>query len=491
MSMTSLNDRRYYQNSNTSQCNCCPYGFHIELDFVKFAENISKGNFDKQVNIYKLNVIFRYGKWNDSMRIEMVSIGTSTPPLLPLKRCVECLKMKQQIDSLKTKSEAVSEGVESVEELSKRQRTADDYTDNAKVLGSARAEAIKKLLTDKCDQSGDRSEKQTFKRSTKLSKSYRVPKNKGDDLQYIVGSIFRKFFTASCPSTPQTNKGALKEKVVLKKETVIKMPPSKVPEPVPARIPRPKFSRYSPAEATPQSPDEVSLKIDFIFELEWAVKYVQHQWLKTTARKTSSPIQVKGFIDAVKEISISILNYIVNITDQNENTALHYAVSHGNLDVVSVLLDTKLCDLNFMNKAGYTPVMLAALYDASDEIKLTVIQRIFEMGDVNIKANKHAQTALMLAASHGNVNTTRILLQCNADVNIQDEEGSTALMCAAEHGHKEIVKLLLKHPTIDASLSDCDSSTALSIAVENGHRDIGVLIYAHLNYTYNDRFNKS
>lgn len=34
------------------------------------------------------------------MRIEMVSIGTSTPPLLPLKRCVECLKMKQQIDSL-------------------------------------------------------------------------------------------------------------------------------------------------------------------------------------------------------------------------------------------------------------------------------------------------------------------------------------------------------------------------------------------------------
>lgn len=191
-----------------------------------------------------------------------------------------------------TKSEAVSEGVESVEELSKRQRTADDYTDNAKVLGSARAEAIKKLLTDKCDQSCDRSEKQTFKRSTKLSKSYRVPKNKGDDLQYIadqhraeVGSIFRKFFasfslyqqsailnktifqTASCPSTPQTNKGALKEKVVLKKETVIKMPPSKVPEPVPARIPRPKFSRYSPAEATPQSPDEVSLKIDFIFEL--------------------------------------------------------------------------------------------------------------------------------------------------------------------------------------------------------------------------------
>ncbi|MFH4984836.1 hypothetical protein AB6A40_011545 [Gnathostoma spinigerum] len=88
----------------------------------------------------------------------------------------------------------------------------------------------------------------------------------------------------------------------------------------------------------------------------------------------------------------------------------------------------------------------------------------------------------MLAVSHGKVKTTRLLLECGADLNIQDEEGSTALMCAAEHGHKEIVKLLLAQPDIDASLSDCDSSTALSIAVENGHRDIGVLIYAHLNY---------
>ncbi|VDK61309.1 unnamed protein product [Gongylonema pulchrum] len=90
----------------------------------------------------------------------------------------------------------------------------------------------------------------------------------------------------------------------------------------------------------------------------------------------------------------------------------------------------------------------------------------------------------MLAVSHGKMNTTKLLIDCQADLNIQDEEGSTALMCAAEHGHKDIVKLLLTQPDIDASLADCDSSTALSIAVENGHRDIGVLIYAHLNHAH-------
>lgn len=65
---------------------------------------------------------------------------------------------------------------------------------------------------------------------------------------------------SSNPSTPQTQKGALKEKVVLKKEPIAN--PSRVPDPIPARIPRPKISRYSPIEAQAQSPDEV-FKFDF------------------------------------------------------------------------------------------------------------------------------------------------------------------------------------------------------------------------------------
>lgn len=40
------------------------------------------------------------------------------------------------------------------------------------------------------------------------------------------------------------------------------------------------------------------------------------------------------------------------MTDQNGNTALHYAVSNENFDVVSVLLDSKVCRVDEMNKAG-------------------------------------------------------------------------------------------------------------------------------------------
>lgn len=64
------------------------------------------------------------------------------------------------------------------------------------------------------------------------------------------------------------------------------------------------------------------------------------------------------------------------------------------------------------------------------------------------------QTALMLAVSHGRVDVVKALLACDADVNVQDDDGSTALMCACEHGHKEITGLLLAVPSCDISLTD-------------------------------------
>ena len=218
-------------------------------------------------------------------------------------------------------------------------------------------------------------------------------------------------------------------------------------------------------------------------QIEWAHKYAQHEWLKMATKKNANAELVEHFIDALEAQSTQLMDTVVNMTDQNGNTALHYAVSNENFDVISVLLDSKVCRVDQMNKAGYSALMLGALCELNNETECAIMQRLFQMGNVNAKAVKHSQTALMLAASHGRVEATNLLLKCGADVNIQDVDGSTALMCAAEHGQKEIVKLLLKQPNVDASLTDCDSQTALSIAVENQHRDIGVLIYAHLNFS--------
>lgn len=210
-----------------------------------------------------------------------------------------------------------------------------------------------------------------------------------------------------------------------------------------------------------------------------AVNIVQTEWFRVSSLVTANPLDVEDYLDALEDMSSLLLEYVVNMSDSSGNTAMHYAVSHGNFDVVSILLDSKVCDINKQNKAGYTSVMLVSLAEVRSQAHANVVRRLFQLADVNIRAKQHGQTALMLAVSHGRLDMVRMLLEAGADINIQDEDGSTALMCAAEHGHIEIVKHFLCQPDCDSTITDVDSSTALKIAMEAGHRHIGVLLYAH------------
>lgn len=210
-----------------------------------------------------------------------------------------------------------------------------------------------------------------------------------------------------------------------------------------------------------------------------AIDVIQLEWFKISSVKLAKPLVVENYLDVLDNISQHLLEYIVNMTDSSGNTAMHYAVSHGNFDVVSILLDSKVCDINKPNKAGYTSVMLVSLADLQNQTHGKVIQRLFKLADVNIKAKQNGQTALMLAVSHGRLDMVKMLLEAGADINIQDDDGSTALMCAAEHGHLEIVKHFLSQPECDSTITDLDGSTALKIAMGAQHRPIGVLLYAH------------
>lgn len=217
-------------------------------------------------------------------------------------------------------------------------------------------------------------------------------------------------------------------------------------------------------------------------ELRNAFNVVQLEWFKVSSTKSADPLEVEDYLDYFEFKSTGLLEYVINMTDNSGNTAMHYAVSHGNFDVVSVLLDSKVCNVDITNTAGYTSVMLVSLAQIRTETHRHVVRRLFHLSDVNSRAKQHGQTALMLAVSHGRLDTVRLLLEAGADVNIQDEDGSTALMCAAEHGHLEIVKLLLSQADCDVAVVDHDGSTALSIAMEAGHRDIGVLLYAQEHF---------
>ncbi len=59
----------------------------------------------------------------------------------------------------------------------------------------------------------------------------------------------------------------------------------------------------------------------------------------------------------------------------------------------SLCFVTDVCNVNQQNKAGYTPIMLAALAAVEAQKDMRVVEELFGKGDVNAKAS---QVSVML-----------------------------------------------------------------------------------------------
>lgn len=110
--------------------------------------------------------------------------------------------------------------------------------------------------------------------------------------------------------------------------------------------------------------------------------------LQVSSTKDADANAVDDYMDYLESLSMEVLERVANMTDNNGNTALHYAVSHSQWDIVSLLLDSKVCYPQLRNKAGYSPPMLAALAQPVNSTELQVLHRLFSLADVNAKATQ-------------------------------------------------------------------------------------------------------
>ncbi|XP_040264028.1 KN motif and ankyrin repeat domain-containing protein 4 [Bufo bufo] len=209
---------------------------------------------------------------------------------------------------------------------------------------------------------------------------------------------------------------------------------------------------------------------------------VCQEWFRVSSQKTSSPDLVAVYLEEFRSISPQLLQAVVNIADENGNTALHYSVSHSNFRIVKLLLNTGVCDVDHQNKAGYTPVMLTPLASAETDEDMEVVKDLLTLGNVNLSASQGGQTALMLGVSHGRSDMVKVLLDCGADVNLAAEDGETALIIACQVGNLDIVKLLISHPDCDVELTDKAGNSALSIVLDSAHSEIAELLQAHTEH---------
>lgn len=125
-----------------------------------------------------------------------------------------------------------------------------------------------------------------------------------------------------------------------------------------------------------------------------------------------------------------------NLRNAERQTALHLALRSESDKVVQTLLKHPGLDVNAINQAGETPLMLAALKGRVELMKQLVARGAL--------VNEPGWSALHYACSGPDRGAVQWLLEQGADVNARSPNGSTPLMMAAGYGDSGSIAILLK-----------------------------------------------
>jgi cytohesin len=115
------------------------------------------------------------------------------------------------------------------------------------------------------------------------------------------------------------------------------------------------------------------------------------------------------------------------------------------------------------------------LHDAASAGDAERVRELLEKGvDPNVR-DQYGNTPLHWAASKGHVDVVELLLEHGADPNAKNERGWTPLHVAAFWGHVDVVKLFLERG-VDPNIKDKNGLTPLHIAAIRGYVDVARLL---------------
>ncbi|CAO4367467.1 unnamed protein product [Caenorhabditis nigoni] len=400
----------------------------------------------------------------------------------------------------------------------------------------AKANAVKKLLTNE--------QKSNFQRGTAVSKSARFDRKRSvDDLDYIVDKKNATSSAAATPEAPPTipdsTESPLKSKVILKKEVVIEAPPPKsLPDPIPARIPRPKISKWAVTseEEAAETPDEQEEAQDRLTPLRSDMRQLGNRWQRnqvtistntqpyTAQEEDISDSDAESDCSAHSDATFEVNDDVFDAAPFEVSDRLREALENFNSSILepgsvpeeTVEWSAKLVRHVWMTTAGNSssryenvdkfvqelgnlgPQILhmvvnfcdqngnTALHYAVSHANFAVVSSILDSGECDLDApNRAGYTAVMLAAlsqleDEMEKAVVHRLFQMG-DVNAKaSQHGQTALMLAVSHGKKTTTELLLACGA-NVNEQDQDGSTALMCAAEHGHKELVKMLLAENN----------
>ncbi len=90
----------------------------------------------------------------------------------------------------------------------------------------------------------------------------------------------------------------------------------------------------------------------------------------------------------------------------------------------------------------------------------------------NVLDPERGETALIAAATRGDIAIVKTLLEGGADVNTRSQLGATALFRALENRHTEVADTIVTHPRLDINAQSTDGWTALIYYVTMNREEI-------------------
>lgn len=157
-----------------------------------------------------------------------------------------------------------------------------------------------------------------------------------------------------------------------------------------------------------------------------------------------------------EEITDDMEDY--NDEDENGNSTLIFAVSHGKEELARALIDHG-ASVNHQNNLGET-----ALYWAASQGFENIVDLLIENGaNLNI-CTLDGATPIHIAAANGHCNIISKLVKNGAFVNAQDEENDTPLHYAVREGNQNAVEFLVRFCNARIDLKNEDLETPLDLA---------------------------
>jgi len=130
---------------------------------------------------------------------------------------------------------------------------------------------------------------------------------------------------------------------------------------------------------------------------------------------------------------------IINLTTNDNSTALHLAAKNGKVEAIHALIRAG-ANINMTNNDVDTP-----LHAAADNGSVTAIRALLNANANINKRNGAGETPLCVAARKGNLNAVESLLARNADIKLATNDKKLPSHIANERGHARIVDLLKNH----------------------------------------------